>query len=85
MSRLGIKALSRTPGIGYFPPLELQTTPKQQKHLRRRSIVAMPSRKGMAAIDVAVNLMEVYFPQGGKWRNLNILTANTATYVMKHS
>ena len=41
----------------------------QQKKMRRQSISVMPSRKGMAAIDVALLLMQDYVPQGGKWRN----------------
>jgi len=69
LSRMGIKALSRSPGIGYFPPPHLQTSPIQQKKMRRQSISVMPSRKGMAAIDVALLLMQDYVPQGGKWRN----------------
>ena len=68
LSRLGIAAISRTPGIGYFPPPELQTSPQQQKTMRRHSITIMPSRKGMAAIDVAVDMMQDYTPQGGRWR-----------------
>jgi hypothetical protein len=68
LSRLGIKALSRTPGIGYFPPPELQTSPQQQKKIRRDSITVMPSKKGMAAIDVAIDMMQDYTPQGGRWR-----------------
>ena len=68
LSRLGIAALSRTPGIGYFPPPELQTSPQEQKTMRRHSITVMPSRKGMAAIDVAVDMMQDYTPQGGRWR-----------------
>lgn len=72
LSRMGIKALSRSPGIGYFPPAELQTSPVQQRRMRRKSISVMPSRKGMAAIAVAVGMMNAYTPQGGKWRNPHV-------------
>ena len=53
----------------YAPPQHLHTSPIQQRRMRRKSITTMPSRKGMAAIDVAMQLMQDYVPQGGKWAN----------------
>ena len=68
LKRLGITTpLARSPGIGYFPPAEHRVDPVHHKGLRRKGVKVMPSRKGMAAMDVAVRMMEDYVPAGGKW------------------
>ena len=73
LKRLGIStALARSPGIGYFPSAELRVDPSKHKGLRRKGINLMSSRKGIAAMDIAVHMMQDYVPQGGKWRHPGI-------------